>query len=229
MDRSLGITEMTGPRAEEERFVLHSKIQPLLSIYTYSTGAMTPTRSLLDPYSLSSPTPDEKEAFRRTGLCVIPSHVNNGEKEEGWMILESDYSGRVFSRHVFSGPSTELDQGEPISITEEKRIWSQEIAELVREVEERGVRTPEEPMVGAKQKKEYRQFDLKTVVEKLFEFEEEGAENEEHQLGLEKKVNGWASKGDDALRSIVQSEERRDRGILTAFVPFQPFIEGRRH
>ncbi|KAK4703191.1 hypothetical protein P7C70_g3026, partial [Phenoliferia sp. Uapishka_3] len=105
-DTSLSLMHLGGDVDNEagdsiDRVVLHSRLHPELSVYTYSTNATQPPHSLLDPYTLSSPSPSP--LWSRTGLAITPANSDLGGDigvtERSWLVMESGADGSLFGRY----------------------------------------------------------------------------------------------------------------------------------
>ena len=113
------------------RLVLHSKVHSHLSFYTYSSSGIASVRSLLDPYSLPSPTPTSDKPWTRAGLSITPveSSLRRSttfryegaepvRRDPGWIILESGVHGDLHSRFVAL-----QDQEETARAGNSRRSW----------------------------------------------------------------------------------------------------------
>lgn len=187
-----------------ERVVLHSRLQPLLSIHTYSTNPTEPPRSLLDPYTLPSPSSDP--LWTRTGLAIVPatSELTNAVRadpdglatEPSWLVMEAGPDGALLGRYTtLRGyePSDGLD-------ARFRRKWTADVGESAKEVahSEREVSAPP--------------TDLSRTLASVFRDpvgREEGAD----------AVSNRLDHAADALRRQSAASEGEDVGILTLCVP----------
>lgn len=120
------------------RLALSSRIHSHLAIYTYSSSAHAPVRSLLDPYSLESPVKDK--SWTRAGLSIVPTHLQPAEGASpddaaslGWTILESGANGDLHSRFVSLAGEDVEHQEPPAMPIRYRRELPQAMAESERE------------------------------------------------------------------------------------------------
>jgi hypothetical protein len=110
-----------------ERLALHSRIHPLITIHTFDSSASHSSRSLLDPYSL--PSPSNLFTWRRTGLAIVPVEQRRaaprgefkGKVEKGWIVLESGNEGGVLQRCLTLQEFENVREGQERVIT--RNVW----------------------------------------------------------------------------------------------------------
>jgi hypothetical protein len=110
-----------------ERLALHSRIHPLITIHTFDSSASHSSRSLLDPYSL--PSPSNLFTWRRTGLAIVPVEQRRaaprgefkGKVEKGWIVLESGNDGGVLQRCLTLQEFENVREGQERVIT--RNVW----------------------------------------------------------------------------------------------------------
>jgi hypothetical protein len=205
-----------------QRVALHSRTHPLITIYTHSSSPTRPPRSLLDPFSLPSPTraSTEQAPFVRAGLAVLPlpSSTRAGkeggsqEKEESWIVAEVGKDGAVYQRVCSTATDSEEEAGGGGRLVKQ---WCEEVERVRIGCSGRRKEGSEGGPVGEKEKAETSVLDASKVARALRvgeEVVENGEDREDLGAALEKRVE----RAVDLMKRAREDDEGGEVGVLTA-------------
>lgn len=210
-DRTLALTEV--PSTEQrQRLALHSRNHPLVTLYSYSSSPTQPPRSLLDPYSLTSPTRSTTDPFVRAGLAFLPlfnlgNSTTNGNPanvpEQSWLVSEVGADGAVFQRAYTTAEDAEEEDEDAPPSSAVVSTWSEEIDRVRTDFESRAAEGVDGGAIGGKEGAETKEFHMVKVAQAI---QRHLPEEEEDERALQEKV-------DRAVELMIRAKGESERGL----------------
>ncbi|ORY58693.1 hypothetical protein BCR35DRAFT_355386 [Leucosporidium creatinivorum] len=235
VDRTLSLIEIPSPSPDPDpdhghgqaeaphRVALHSRIHPLITIYTHSSSPTEPPRSLLDPFSLPSPTKatTTDQPFVRAGLAVLPlpslarltgEKGKNRKEEESWIVAEVGNDGAVFQRVCSTAEGEGEEEEEGAGGGRVVQQWSEEVERVRVEIAVRRQEGIDGGAVGGKEKAETTLLDASKVRRALKVRTVEDEEGRDVERALEERVK----RAVQLNKRAREEDEGGEVGVLTA-------------
>lgn len=216
-DRTLSLlevpsTERRGDADAPHRVALHSRLHPMVSVYTYSSSAICPPRSLLDPYTLPSPTPTADCPFVRSGLSIMSLDApREGEKGGRWLVAEVGNDGAVYQRVCSTRAEEEEEDVDDAPAAAIATQWSDEVAEFGRAFAARKREGVDGGPIGSKEFAETKRLNMTKVDAAVSERLEKMAE-----MGVEEGLEERMERVGEMMRRGRDDGEDAESGVLTA-------------
>lgn len=218
LDYSLSLLPVPSTSSDITRVALQSSLQSIVELYTFSTHPTLPSRTLIDPYSLPTPTLSSTETFRRVGLSFTNTRGGVGDASgEQWLIAECGRDGALYQR--WAGLASDFDDEveedeEGVTMVSQKSEWSAELEEIGRLFERRGREGEDGGPIGAKHMREAKDVSkgMETVKKRVVvdAKPQEESSNVDSDKGKE-----LAEKAQKVLASAVKAEGGKDVGAVT--------------